>query len=195
MTHFFRILFTPKTIFQYLDKQFTGDLNKHCNYILLLLGAFSGLESFWRNASYLGKPISEWGFFITSFLAVCFGACMSLLFGKYIAPLIIHGIGKWLKGKAEFTDIQIVVAYSMIPLFFKIPIVFYLGMSGKFSAVVGVEYWVVNLLYLGISLWVMFISLNGIRYHQKFNYNKALLTISPFLVWSITIYILYGFFN
>lgn len=175
-----KILFKTNDTFDYLNDQYEDELVANCNLILITLGAISGFASFYNDLANINTNLV--GLIIFGFLSVVVGASISFIIGRYILTYVLHGLGKLLKGTAELVDIRVIVAYSLIPLFFKFPIILYLGISDKLNGLVGFDYWIINTLYLSIWLWSLKIMIQGIMTFNNFGLVKSLITISPFWI-------------
>jgi len=100
----------PIETFEYLDKNVDKDLNVKLN-ILFLLGSFS-LENTKMIENYKMAGDHSIGYIIiTSLIGILFGA----LFIKFVYVIAMWLVGKMLQGKATRYQIQLVIAYAMIP--------------------------------------------------------------------------------
>jgi hypothetical protein len=181
MITIFNILTNTKSTFDYLDNQYEDDLDANTTIIFIVFGLVIATETFFKDRiSYLGL---KW--IILTFLL---GAGAGLIFGKFIISYLIFWIGKILKGKSEIIDIKVVVAYSLIPRIIQLPIILYLGFTGKYGQITGFEYYLINVIYIGLSLLTIKILLQGLVRFNNFGYLKAILNVSPFILLGLFIY-------
>jgi len=196
MITFLNILFKTNDTFDFLDEQYADELDTKCNLIFMILGALSGFESFYRDLDHIkGFIANNGGIIILWILSALVGAGLGVLFGRYLLTYVLYGLGKLLKGTGEVIDIRVVAAYSLIPTLFKQPVVIFLGLTHKFNAVVGLEYWIINIFYFLIWIWSLKIMFQGISRFNKFGFGKTLLNISPVLLIGIASYGLYYIFR
>jgi hypothetical protein len=92
-----KILFNTKDTFEYLDNQYADNLDSRCNLIFLILGAFSGFDSFHRELGFIREMSSPIGIISLWILSALIGAGFGLLFGRYLITYILFGIGKLIK--------------------------------------------------------------------------------------------------
>lgn len=173
------ILSKPNQTFGYLEKKYEDVSSTDYDFIFLVFGAFSGLISFLvdsKSASILiGIHPAIAGLFM-----VLLGAGASFVFGRHIIAPITYWIGKALKGHAEMEQIRITIAYSWIPLFFKIPVGIYYGATN--NPIMGFEYWIMTGLSLLTYIWALKIELQGLMYFNKYGLLNAIVNKLPFLV-------------
>jgi hypothetical protein len=195
MVAILKILFKTKDTYDYLDNQYEDELDTNCNLIFGIFGAISGFESFYRDLNHIKDFTGNGGLITLCILSAALGAGFGLLIGRYLLTYTLYGLGRLIKGIGEVIDIRVVSAYSMIPTILKLPIVLYLGLSGKFNNVVGLEYWVINGFYFLIWIWTLKIMTQGLMRFHKFGIGKALITISPLLIIGLGYYALYYIIN
>ena len=182
MIPIFKILYKTKDTFDYLDNKYEDELETNCNLIFIILGAISGFESFYLDLDYIKNFTGNGEIIILWILSTALGAGFGVLIGRYLLTYTLYGIGRLIKGIGEVVDIRAVVAYSMIPLVFKLPAILYLGLSDKFNGIVGIDYWVINVFYFLIWIWTLKIMIQGVMRFHKFGFGKTLITISPLLI-------------
>lgn len=119
MNPFITIWIKPGETFNYLGERCLAGKENHIDY-LFVLGAIS-----------MGFPVIHDmfnhadGFILSKFmLAITLTPVVGLLFSKYILSYLIWKLGKVFQGKATFAEVQLVMAYSMIPVFLHLVIAF-----------------------------------------------------------------------
>jgi len=122
-------------------------------------------------------------------VSIVLGVVCGVLIGRFLVTYLLWGIGKMLKGNSEIVDIRTVVAYSLIPFFFVIPLDLFSELIYKLSHFTSFHYWVFNLLY--ILIWALFIKIliKGIMRFNKFGFGKALFNTAPFWIIGFGFYI------
>lgn len=173
------ILNKPNQTFEYLEKKYEDVSNPDYDVIFMVFGAFSGFISFLEDYNSATKLFNIHPAFIGVFMVVL-GAGTTFVFGKYIIAPITYWIGKALEGQAFKEQIRITIAYSWIPLFFKIPIDIYYRATN--TPVIGVEYWIMTGLGLLIYLWALKIEIQGLMFFNKYGLYKAIVNKLPFLI-------------
>ena len=195
MKPFIKILYKTKDTFNYLDNQYADELDLNCNAIFIIVGAISGFESFFLEFEHFRNQLNIGIIILLWILVVVFGAGFSVLVGRYLMTYLLYGIGRLMKGAAEVIDIRVVFAYSLIPVFFRLPIDIYLGLSHKLSNASVTDHWIINSIYIVIGIWALKILIQGIIRFNKFGLVKALINISPFLIFNFAYYITYYLIN
>ncbi len=195
MVTILKILFKTKDTYDYLDNKSEDELDTNCNLIFGIFGAILGFEFFYRDLNHIKDFTGNGGLITLCILSAALGAGFGLLIGRYLLTYTLYGLGRLTKGIGEVVDIRVVAAYSMIPTILKLPIVLYLGLSGKFNNVVGLEYWVINGFYFLIWIWTLKIMIQGLMRFHKFGIGKALITITPLLIIGLGYYALYYIIN
>ena len=181
-------MYKTNDTFDYLNDKYEDELDTKCYLIFLALGAITGFESYYRDLDHFKEFTGNGGLIILWILSIVFGAGLSVLVGRYFLTYMLYGLGKLLRGKGEVIDIRVVIAYSMIPIFFKLPVILYLGLSVKFNVNGVFEYWYINVFYFLIWIWTLKIMIQGIIKFNKFGYGKAVITISPLLIVVLGLY-------
>jgi hypothetical protein len=179
------ILFNTRRTFQKLDNEFSVDLNVKATIIFFIVGLGTGIKSI----------LEEWKFFFapgiwTTTLLLLVSGLIGLVFGRYIVSPFLFGIGKVLKGKADFADVTVVTAYSMIPTLIGVPIAIYKALVTK-EEFTNCDYIILNGLHLvswGLSIKIL---IQGLRNFNEFGTLKAVINVSPMIVIPILIYLVY----
>jgi hypothetical protein len=112
------------------------------------------------------------------------GAAIVILLGQYVLTYLLYAIGWLLKGKSEIIDIRVVVAYSMIPVLLKLPVILYLGLNSKYGTMDGLENWLINGFYIALWIWAMKIMIQGLIRFNRYGIIKAVINTLPFIVLS-----------
>ena len=179
------ILFNTRRTFQKLDSEFIDDLNIKTTIIFFVGGLGTGIKSI----------LEEWKFFFdpsiwTNTLLLLISGLLGIVFGRYIISPIFYRVGKALKGKADFIDVAVVTAYSMIPTLIEVPITIYkvLVIKEEFT---NLDYVILNSLYLfswGLSIKIL---IQGLKDFNEFGTMKALINVSPMFILPILIGLVY----
>lgn len=178
------ILNKPNQTFEYLEKKYEDVSNPDYDVIFMVFGAFSGFISFLADYNSATKLFNIHPAFIGLFM-VPLGAGIAFVFGKYIIAQITYWIGKALKGEAFKEQIRITIAYSWIPLFFKIPVDIYYRATN--TPIIGVEYWIISGATLITYIWALSIEIQGLMFFNKYGLFKAIINKLPFLILHIGI--------
>ncbi|RKD94092.1 YIP1 family protein [Marinifilum flexuosum] len=178
MNTFLNILFKTSDTFDYLDDQFEDQLETNANLLFMLAGAVSGIDSFFKDYHHF----QEYPLLIVFLGFVLATAGIGLLMGRYLSTYILYGIGKLLNGKGKIIDMRVVVAYSVVPIFMKFPVVLYLGITGDLLSPKGYLYWIISLYYLIIWLWTLKIMIQGVMRFNGFGFIKGVINVSPYLI-------------
>ena len=112
MSPFLTIWIKPRETFNCLGERCLAGKENHIEY-LFVLGAIS-----------MALPMIQGmfnhtdGFILSTFmLTITLTPVVGLFFLKYILSYLIWKLGKVFQGKATFAEVQLVMAYSMIPAF------------------------------------------------------------------------------
>lgn len=178
MNTFVNILFKTSDTFDYLDDQFEEELETNANLLFMMGGAVSGIDSFFKDYHHF----QEYPLIIVFLGFVLATAGLGLLMGRYLSTYILYGIGKLLNGKGKIVDIRVVAAYSAVPIFMKLPIVLYLGITGVVLNPEDHLYWIISSYYLIIWLWTLKIMLQGVMKFNGFGFIKGVINVSPYLI-------------
>ena len=173
------ILNKPNKTFEYLEEKYEDVSNPDYDVIFMVFGAFFGLISFLTDYNSAIKIFNIHPAFIGLFI-VLLGAGTAFVFGKHIIAPITYWIGKALKGEAAKEQIRITIAYSWIPLFFKLPIDVYYSATN--TPIIGVEYWIMTGLGLLTYIWSLRIEILGLMHFNKYGLFKAIVNKLPFLI-------------
>jgi hypothetical protein len=179
------ILFNTRRTFQKLDNEFSDDLNVKATIIFFIVGLGTGIKSILEEWNFVFGP-SIW----TTTLLLLLSGLIGLVFGRYILSPVLFGIGKTLRGKAEFIDVMVVTAYSMIPTLIEVPIAIYKVLATK-EEFTNFDYIFLNGLHLiswGLSIKIL---IQGLRDFNEFGTMKAVINVSPMIVLPILLYLVY----
>jgi len=176
-----KILYQTQKAFDYLDEQYADDLETSCTLIFGLLGAISGLNSFFKEKTLLLEHMDSNYMVLFLIIAIAFGAVFGVLIGKYITTYVLYGMSKLLKSSLEVIDIRVVAAYSLIPTIFHMPVILFFGIYG-WERIPLEYYWVFNSIAFLVWIWVLKIMTQGIMRFSKLGFTKALIIISPILL-------------
>jgi hypothetical protein len=173
------ILNKPNQTFEYLEKKYEDVSNPAYDVIFMVFGAFSGLISFL--ADYKSATI----FFnihpvISGLLTMLLGAGIAYIFGKHIIAPITYWIGKALRGQAFKEHIRMLIAYSWIPLFFRIPFDIYNKLTS--TPITGIEYWIITGAAILTYIWAVKIEIQGLMFFNKYGLIKAIINKLPFFI-------------
>ncbi|MBT34427.1 MAG: hypothetical protein CMO01_32590 [Thalassobius sp.] len=83
------------------------------------------------------------------------------------------------------------LAYAFIPVILKLPIVLYLGLSGKLHHIDGFELLLINALYIFIWLISIKILLIGLSRFNNFSIIKASVNASPIILLGVVGYLFF----
>jgi fatty acid desaturase len=102
---------------------------------------------------------------------------MLILFFKYVYSFIVLKIGKMLQGKASKLQVQVVLAYALVPTLISLLISVVLvaiAIVGKDVAIIGYQNQ-----FTGFIIWIfaMRTFIFGIAQYNKFSYGYALLNL------------------
>lgn len=172
MRPLFSIWLKPRKTFEYLINL---DYEKLCNKLdstLILLSISLGLLNFLKEYNNL----SDFGFMYLSIIAII-SIASAFIFLKFVYSYVLLLFSKLFQGKAEITQIRIVVGYAFVPfivyLFISIALIV-VAMLFKDTSILIYEnpltYYVLGL----ISLRILII---GLSYFNKYSYGYGLLTI------------------
>jgi hypothetical protein len=186
MNTFIKILYRTSATFDYLDDQFEDKLEVNSNLLFMLVGAFSGVDSFFKDHQYF----SEYPIVLVVFGFILVSAGFSLLIGRYLTTYVLYGIGKLIKGKGKIIDIRVVAAYSVVPILFKLPVILYFGFTDNVLSTGSISYWFLISFYLILWLWTLKIMIQGVMKYQEFGILKGIINVSPFLLLGIVMNLL-----
>jgi len=172
MRPFLSIWISPRKTFEYLS---TRDDSENREMIIVLsaliaigvgipgLKEFSGL---FENHKFLGLLI---GVIIIGFIGI--------LVIRFLLSLIYWSIGKILKGKATKNQVQLVVAYSMIPYLIYLAIGLILIIPALITQNLDLVFYQHPFTYYVVWILAIRNMIYGLSYFNKFSYRYALLTI------------------
>lgn len=178
------IFYKTKSTFDYLDDQYEDVLNNRNTLIFYSIGLISAADS------YFSGDISRFGK-IWILFAFAIGAGLGFIIGKYFISYIIYWISKLLNGQAKIIDIQTVVAYALLPRLLRLPIIAYFGFTGKYGQFVGLDLYVLNGLYILLSLLILKIAIQGLNRFCNYGIFKAIINLSPFIILSVIMNYIY----
>ena len=189
MNSFLSILYNSKNTFDYLDNKFSEQLNKISIFLFFTYGLLTPFVLEFPEGTILTTDDPKIVLLI-KILTSTFGGVMSVILYKYVITNVLYGIGKLLKGKSEWIDIQTVVAYSLIPiillkLIYAIPINFE-----------SVPIWILmttNGILFIISVKII---IQGLMKFNNFGITKSILNYSPILLISVldSVFVFYNMF-
>ncbi len=185
MNSLITILYRTKDTFDYLDDQYVDKLDKICDWIFIILGALLGFTSFFKELEHLMGLYGNVGVIVIAIVSTLIGAGLVILAGNYVMPHLIIWIGRLLKVSAEIIDIRVVVAYSMIPNFLKIPLTIFLEANNKTEILSKSEYIIINGVYILLWVWIMKIMIQGLMKFYKYGLLKGIINASPFIIPSL----------
>jgi hypothetical protein len=175
------ILFQTRKTYDYLDEQYEDDLESNCTLIFGLLGAISGLNSFFKEKAQLLEHMDSRFMILFLIIAIAFGAVFGVLIGRYVTTYVLYGMGKLLKSSLAVIDIRVVAAYSIMPTILYLPAILFFGIKGWDMIPTG-YYWIFDLISVLIWIWVLKIMTQGIMKFSKVGLIKALINISPIIL-------------
>jgi hypothetical protein len=184
-----KILFQTRKAFEYLDEQYEDDLETNCTLIFGLLGAISGLNSYFKEKTQLLEHMDSRFMILFLIIAIAFGAVLGVLIGKYVTTYVLYGMSKLLKGSPAVIDLRVVAAYSMIPTIVYVPIILFFGIYG-WEGIPKDYYWIFDLISGLVWIWVLKIMIQGVMKFSNLGFAKAILNISPILLIGIFRFIL-----
>jgi hypothetical protein len=176
-----KILFQTRKAYEYLDEQYEDVLETNCTLIFGLLGAMSGLNSFFIEKTQILEHTDSGFMILILIIALAFGAVFGVLIGKYVTTYVLYGMSKLLKSSPEVIDIRVVAAYSMIPAIINLPIILFFGIYG-WEGIPKDYYWIFDLISVLIWIWVLKLMTQGVMRFSNLGFMKALLNISPILL-------------
>jgi hypothetical protein len=174
------ILNKPNQTFEYLEKKYEDVSNPDYDVIFMLLGAFSGLILYLKDYESINN------FFnlhpaINGLFTMLLGAGIGYVLCKHIIGPITYWIGKALKGQADKEQIIMVIAYSLIPVFFRMPFEIYYIMSYNSSLNV-IIYWITTGIAILIIIWSVIIEIKGLMFFNKYGLLRAIINKLPFFI-------------
>lgn len=173
------ILTKPNLTFEYLEKKYEDVTNPDYDVIFMMFGALSGLISFLKDhESFIPFNIHP---AISGLFAVLLVAGFSFVMYNYIIAPITYWLGKVLKGQADMNQVRMVIAYSLIPAFLRIPYEIYYNLINNRAVDVN-EYWIIAGVSILISIWIFKIEIQGLMFFNRFGLFKAVINILPFLI-------------
>lgn len=174
------ILSRPGVTFEYLEKKYEDVTNPAYDVIPMLLGAVFGLLSFLQEIqSY--RTLFNMHPAIVGVIAMLLGAGLLYVSVRYVMAPVTYWLGRALQGNADLEQVRMVIAYSFIPVFFRIPFEFFLHLSGN-NSITRIEYWMVAAVGLFIYVWSLIIEVKGLMFFNGFGLVKALINKLPFLI-------------
>jgi len=132
--------------------------------------------------------LEDFGFLILvlAFIFV-FSVGLALILSKYLISYLLFGIGKLLKGKSQIFEIKTVVAYSLIPGLLKLPLIFFLGLTGRYIQLEETAFFILKSLEIIILAFSLKILVTGLIKFNGYGLFKAILNISPLIILSLLI--------
>ncbi len=176
-----KILYRTRKTFDYLDDQYEDDLETNCTFIFGLLGAISGLNSFFKEKAQLLEHMDSRFMILFLIIAIAFGAVFGVLIGRYVTTYVLYGMSKLLKSLPAVIDIRVVAAYSIMPTILYLPAILFFGIQG-WDMIPTEYYWVFDVVSILIWIWVLKIMTQGIMKFSKLDLFKALINISPIIL-------------
>lgn len=176
------IFFNTKKTFKVLYDKSEESLDINSTLIFIAVGLLSATNTFFK------EDISQLGvkWIVLTFL---FGAGAGLVLGKFVASYLFFWIGKLLKGDSEIIDIRVVLAYALLPRLLEFPIIILLGINDNWIFSDSSLHYIIYSVYLVFAFFLYKILIQGLIEYNKYGFVKALINISPFLIFSIAFYI------
>lgn len=175
MKTFFTIWTRPVETFEYLDMMEEQDLKVRMN-LLFLLGSLAMMIP---RIPYMVVKYKSMGDQSLAFsIIMCLiGVGMSILFLKFIQSFVIWMIGKMLQGKASKFQVQLVLAYALVPAQVSLIISMVLVIAaiiGKDIALIGYQntFTMVIIMIFAVRTFII-----GIAKFNRFSYGYALLNL------------------
>lgn len=176
------ILFNTRRTFRKLDNEFVDDLNIKTSVIFCVSGLATGIQAI----------VEEWKYFVepkfwSTALLLLMSSLFALVIGRYIVSKVLFKISKALGGKADIIDVIVVTAYSTIPLLIEIPIAIYKVVVLK-GVLTSWDYFILNGLHLilwGLSIKIL---IQGLKDFNEYGTTKAVINVSPLIMFPIFIY-------
>lgn len=182
-------IFDPIRAFINANDQFEHTLKRKSNIIFLTIGFVSEFRQIFTDLdrTYFSSELH-------TLVAVVFAFIVFLLIRFVFVP-ILYFIGRALKSKAEYIDVRIILAYSMIPLIiFILPLELYLGINDLHGNMTNSLLLISNTIKISAILWSFYIMISGFRFFGQYSWIRALINMSPFciiLIASVRNYVLY----
>ena len=170
-------LFNPMKAFIYADNQFDYQLKRQSNIIFLLVGFVTELNSIFTDISrsYLSSEFHT--------LLVVISAIIGFMLIRFLLVPILYFMGKALNSRAEFIDVRIILAYSLIPqIILILPLELYLGMNDLKTNMTDSMLLTANMIRLVTVIWSFYIMLTGFVYFGKFSRISAIINMSPLIL-------------
>jgi len=172
MKPFLSIWTKPKETFVYLAGKNILDRENYLNYLFLLIPLSVYLPKL-NDIPKLFVGYEVYGYFVTTVFLTLIG----FLTFKYIFSFFIWKIGKLFKGEATYAEIQLVLAYSLIPtlIHLVIAVVFIIPaiQSGNADSILNQH----PATFLVIALFTLRNLISGLAYFNKYSYGYAVLNI------------------
>lgn len=168
-------LFNTNRGLELLDDEFEDDLRRKSAVILGLYAIIHFLFDFNQEKEVNG--------FLINFFELALTIFFSILIGMLCA-YILFKIGQWLGGKANYVEVFSLFAYTFVPIIIGLVIVGILKKTELFVHDYNNPYSRNFILYLSwfFSLKIL---IQGLIKFNKYGIKKAILNISPFVVFEI----------
>lgn len=187
MNTFISVFFNTNKAFDYLSNQKEVDVDLKITIIYIVFGLSVATESFFKDR------LEDFGLLTLAFIFV-FSAGLALILSKYLVSYLLFWIGKFLKGKSQVFEIKTVVAYSLIPILLKLPLIFFLGLTGRYIQLEETNFFILKCLEIIILAFSLKILLTGLIKFNGYGLLKAILNLSLLIILSLPL-IHYIFFR
>ncbi len=175
MNTFLTIWNKPLETYKYLDGKSEKEIEHRTSFIFILLGLLSALNKV------LTGEMTKFGIVWTIVMIILSGG-MGILVGRFLMSYPIYWICKLLKGESSIDGVRMSLAYAIIPNFLTVPWLIYLKIN--YNYVIDSKTVLLTHTVIGGIIWLftMTFLVIGLKYYNKFNYLKAILTVSPFVI-------------
>ena len=182
MNTFLSIFFKTSETFNCLIQQKRRRLNVKSSLVFIafgILGAlFSSLQQRERITNMSNGAAST---LMVIFVVVLIVGFMFLL-GYYVMPYVLYLLTRVLNGKSSLPENRVVVAYASLP---SLVMLFMSFTVFLFNGEMELNHWFVRCLTFALAVLSYNIMIQGLMVFNKFNLLKAMLTISPLLIYTL----------
>jgi hypothetical protein len=172
MNPFLSIWTRPKETFVYLAERSLTDRENYLNYLFFLISLSVYLPKL-NDLPKLFVGYEVYGYLVTT----VFFTLIGFFANKYILPFFIWKLGQLFKGEAKFAEIQLVLAYSSIPVLIHLIIVFLFIAPAIQTGHVNMILNQHPVTFLVIALFTLRNLIFGLSYFNKYSYVYAVLNI------------------
>ncbi|NOZ47184.1 MAG: hypothetical protein GXO79_10450 [Chlorobi bacterium] len=172
MKTIFSIWIKPKKTFEFIATQDEEKNDKIINWLFFIISMSVGFS----NVDDINKLL-DGNYFIGLIIAMLVSGLMGLFLLKHIFSLIFWASGKIFQGKGTKKEIQLVIAYSLVPNL----VLLLIGLILIIPAIILDNYGLISYQHpiTHFILWIftLRIMIFGLAYFNKYSYGYSILTI------------------